>query len=296
MRLCIDKRVPIAAAAKTAQACNPENRPGIQLPTQLGNFTADERFAAFLLTGKKWKTGQTITIAFIGGDPRVKTRVRQHAEVWLQFANLKFQWVDDPAQAMIRIAFDMNDGSWSYIGTDALTIKAPKPTMNYGWLEPDTAEDEYRRVVLHEFGHALGMPHEHNHPRQGIPWDKPAVYSYYMGPPNNWSRDDVDGNLFAVYSESNTSFSEFDPTSIMIYAIPNSLTLGDYQVAWTNELSATDKAFIGGQYPHPYVPPPPPPQPSLATITTSQLLARRPTKRVGVTKNGKRWCIAEPWA
>ncbi len=27
--------------------------------------------------------------------------------------------------------------------------------MNFGWLEDDTDDEEYRRVVLHEFGHAL---------------------------------------------------------------------------------------------------------------------------------------------
>ncbi len=46
-----------------------------------------------------------------------------------------------------------------------------------GWLEPDTPNDEYRRVVLHEFGHALGGIHEHQSPASGvIPWDKPKVY------------------------------------------------------------------------------------------------------------------------
>ena len=36
--------------------------------------------------------------------------------------------------------------------------------MNYGWLEPDTELREYQRVVRHEFGHALGMIHEHQNP------------------------------------------------------------------------------------------------------------------------------------
>ena len=36
--------------------------------------------------------------------------------------------------------------------------------MNYGWLEPDTSTREYQRVVRHEFGHALGMIHEHQNP------------------------------------------------------------------------------------------------------------------------------------
>lgn len=51
--------------------------------------------------------------------------------------------------------------------------------MNYGWLYPDTPDQEYSRVVLHEFGHALGAIHEHQHPEAAIPWDKPKVYEYY---------------------------------------------------------------------------------------------------------------------
>ena len=64
--------------------------------------------------------------------------------------------------------------------------------MNYGWLEPDTELREYQRVVRHEFGHALGMIHEHQNPAaQGqIPWDKPKVYAYYAQ--QGWNKDDVD--------------------------------------------------------------------------------------------------------
>jgi len=39
-----------------------------------------------------------------------------------------------------------------------------EPTMNYGWLKDDTDDVEYRRVVIHEFGHALGAIHEHQNP------------------------------------------------------------------------------------------------------------------------------------
>ena len=113
--------------------------------------------------------------------------------------------------------------------------------MNYGWLEPTTSLREYQRVVRHEFGHALGMIHEHQNPAAAgqIPWDKPKVYAYYAQ--QGWIEDDVDYNIFDVYDEDTTNFTEFDPTSIMQYAIPDSLTIGSYSVGWNTALSELDR-------------------------------------------------------
>jgi hypothetical protein len=51
--------------------------------------------------------------------------------------------------------------------------------MNYGWLTSATDEAEYRRVVLHEFGHARGLTHEHQSPAMNIPWNRPTVLDDY---------------------------------------------------------------------------------------------------------------------
>jgi hypothetical protein len=132
---------------------------------------------------------------------------------------------------------------------DALSRPISQPTMNYGWLTPNTEDGEYSRVVIHEFGHALGCIHEHQSPAANIPWDKEAVYRYYAGPPNNWTRAQVDLNLFQRYSQSSMQFTEFDKNSIMLYPIPNDLTIGDFEVGWNKFLSANDKAFIATIYP-----------------------------------------------
>jgi hypothetical protein len=115
--------------------------------------------------------------------------------------------------------------------------------MNYGWLEPATSLREYQRVVRHEFGHALGMIHEHQNPAaQGqIPWDKQKVYAYYAQ--QGWSQADVDSNIFDVYTEDSTNHTAFDATSIMEYAIPDSLTVGSYAIGWNTEFSPADIDF-----------------------------------------------------
>lgn len=121
--------------------------------------------------------------------------------------------------------------------------------MNLGWLTRGTADDEYARVVQHEFGHALGCLHEHQNPAASINWNVEAVYRYYMGPPNNWSKEDVDSNLFEAYARDKTQFTDFDRKSIMIYAIPPQHTLDGYTVSTNSKLSRTDIDFIATAYP-----------------------------------------------
>jgi hypothetical protein len=197
---------------------------------------------------KLWENGRTLRVKFLDGDATVQNKVKTIAKEWEALANLKLDFVTS-GTAQIRISFAQKNFSWSTVGTDALVVAADAPTMNYGWLEPDTDLREYQRVVRHEFGHALGMIHEHQNPAaQGqIPWDKPKVYAYYAQ--QNWTRSDVDFNIFRVYSEESTNHSAFDKTSIMQYAVPDALTLGSYAIGWNTEFSATDREFMRRQYP-----------------------------------------------
>jgi len=201
-----------------------------------------------LIRGKRWEPGRTLRVRFLGGDPEIQKKVQEKAKDWENYANLKLEFVSE-GDAEIRIAFQQ-DGSWSYIGNDALGIPQEEPTMNYGWLDENTTEEEYSRVVKHEFGHALGCIHEHQNPSGDIPWDKEAVYKYFMGPPNNWPREVVDRNLFARYSKSITNFTDLDPTSIMLYPIAAQFTLNRQAIGGrNNDISEVDKSFMKEQYP-----------------------------------------------
>jgi hypothetical protein len=167
----------------------------------------------------------------------------------MEYASVRFVF-ENATDASIRISFERG-ASWSYIGTDALdpTFGPDTPTMNFGWFTAATANDELQRVVLHEFGHALGMIHEHQSPTAAIPWDREAVYAYYAGPPNYWSAEQVDYNIFQRYNHEQANASTFDPASIMLYPIPPEFTNGKLSVGWNRTLSPTDRDFIHQLYP-----------------------------------------------
>ena len=234
-------------AARRAVEENPANMPIMFMPPG-GLAAPPEPLQLALVTSKLWKPGRTLRVRFLDGHPTVQAKVEKVAHTWEQFANIKLVFGNDP-NAEIRISFTHDPGSWSYLGTDALSIPKSQPTMNYGWLQLNTADQEYNRVVTHEFGHALAAIHEHQSPDAGIPWDKDAVYRKFMGPPNNWTKAQVDVNLFQRYEATQTQFSKFDTKSIMLYAISNDLTIGDWEVGWNTSLSELDKSFIGTVYP-----------------------------------------------
>lgn len=195
---------------------------------------------------KQWVNGTKIKVSLNGATLAIRNKVIQYASEWEKYANIDFQFVTNDPTATIRVGFAAS-GHWSYLGTDARSIPTNQTTMNLQFSS-NTSDVEIRRVATHEFGHALGMIHEHQHPNVTIPWDKPKVYSYYAAT-QGWSRAQVDNNLFAKYTQAQTNFSAYDRASIMHYPVEEQLTIGNYAVGWNTDLSATDKSFIAAVYP-----------------------------------------------
>lgn len=248
LHMCIDRVLPKEMEDDAQLAAITENPANFATPAE-ANMPPGEKSIA-LLKKKLWQPGRTLHVRFLDGDAKVQEKVAKVAQEWSQYANIHFVF-DNAPNAEIRISFSQ-PGSWSYIGTDALLIGPAQPTMNYGWLTPATDDEEYSRVVLHEFGHAIGCIHEHQNPEQGIPWNETAVLKYYMGPPNNWNEAQVRENLLKKYDRSTISGTQFDKYSIMLYPVRKELTVGGFEVPWSNSvLSDQDKAFIVTLYPYP---------------------------------------------
>lgn len=205
---------------------------------------------AALLNEFRWPTGTVVKIIFLEGDESLRQRVRDVGQRWSgpSMANLTMNFVPS-GEADVRIAFRPGAGSWSYIGTFCRSIPKDKPTMNFGWLTPESTDDEVRRVVLHEFGHALGLIHEHQNPNKPIDWNKAAVRRDLSGPPNNWDDATIQHNIFDQYDPKKLTSTPLDPVSIMMYPIPKSWTLDGFSAGLNSDLSAMDKQLIHQCYP-----------------------------------------------
>lgn len=94
--------------------------------------------------------------------------------------------------------------------------------MNFGW---DLTDEYGYDTALHEIGHTLGFPHEHQNPNAGIVWDEAAVLDYYRGSPNFWSEEQTRWNVLRKLSQAEVEGSDWDRDSIMHYWIRRGLVL-----------------------------------------------------------------------
>ncbi len=194
---------------------------------------------ALMPIGKAWPNGTTLNIRFLGGSADQRKFVEEKSIEWTKLANLEFKFNNSPT-AEIRIAFE-DDGAWSYLGVDNLEIPMQAATMNFGWLEEGT--------VLHEFGHALGLAHEHQNPAGGIQWNREVVLRELQGPPNRWTPAMIEHNVFSKYEFDQINGTVFDPESIMLYAFPPEWTLNGVGTDENEVLSESDRRFIASVYP-----------------------------------------------
>src|SRR5215204_480236 len=138
VRVCIDR---FSGAPPPPYVLPPETMEGLRrLPDRQG---------LVIVVPKMWELGRTIRIRFLEGSPKVQNKVKEMAMDWTNYANIKFQFVND-SDADIQIAFKQGDGSWSFIGTDADTIAPGQPTMNFGWFDENTPDEEFSRTTIHE--------------------------------------------------------------------------------------------------------------------------------------------------
>jgi len=205
---------------------------------------------------KFWAPGRILKILVYKYDDQSFETVKKGATKWLPYINLKFDFLEVDEEDIfnseeflgdIRVDFQprLNDGGGSKFGTDALTGSPHDASM---YLGTNFSSPHYQRTVIHEFGHALGLHHEHQHPDAKIPWDQEKTYSYYARA-FGFSRQDVDAQVFPFERIPDRTYTPYDRLSVMHYEVPNELTIGDWHQAASMSISEGDIALVKKAYP-----------------------------------------------
>ena len=201
----------------------------------------------------RWPNQSNIKIKFLGNDGTntdLKSRIKRYANLWLRHANVNFEFVSSTSDADIKIVAgnEGSTGNWSYCGIYCKRLAQNVPTMSIGDLNVNGTESWLRATVLHEFGHALGLIHEHKSPNcDKSNWNKEAIISRYIAE-QGWTRDYVIQQIFNNEDPYWLDVSTYDRNSIMHYPFSAS-EMGTATGINNRELSIIDINFMSGKYP-----------------------------------------------
>jgi serralysin len=208
--------------------------------------TTPARNRAALLKAARWPSRQRISVSFLDGQEEWHRAVEEVAHQWFRPGPSLFEFCPR-GPTSVRISF-AGSGCWSSLGQTCLNQAPHKPTMNLDLAERPPGSDEARRKILHEFGHVLGLIHEHQKPGHGIRWNRRAILDQLTKPPYEWNEQQIEENVFRAHANVESNFSHPDWQSIMVYPIPAHWTEDGFSVAFNSNLSANDRWFVGQYY------------------------------------------------
>ena len=214
--------------------------------------------AAVLIKDKQWANNSEINVVFLDGSQSVHQQISLIAPIWLKDTGLRFRFFSNPdsfpTNKHIRISFDSHSGS--VLGNHS-DYQSDYATMNLkGLLNPNLSAREIKRLILHEFGHALGFEHEYR--SKFWPYGHAALQQIRercypqmesIGYDQASARSHCD-KINSQLNNRNALTTAYDERSIMNYAMSFTLNDGKVKTIPANfELSLLDKYAIKRWYP-----------------------------------------------
>lgn len=192
-----------------------------------------------------WPQNATITIAFMGATEAEREYIQRNLEdTFSGLINLKLKFVEG-TQGDIRISTSKeSSGTWSAFGINALKVPAGKPTMHIDFDAPrDLLAD-----ILHEFGHALGLGHEHQHPDRPLDFNTPKAYEYFKTK-YNWPHSYTYEQILKKYKPADVITHPYDENSVMLYPLSEEVLWKQAATGFNSTLSEEDEIFLASLYP-----------------------------------------------
>ena len=256
MIICRTKTLPVSrnnAAGRRAVEINPanavEHRVVPRTPT--GRRGGPRRLA--VVRGRRWPaSGVRLSVQFLDNPPRdLRARILRHMNAWKKTANVLFSETRGTGEVRIARLDSPEDmaGYWSYIGTEILEIDDDEPTLNLEGFTMAESDAEFRRVVRHEAGHTLGFDHEHMRRELVRRIDVRKAIAFFDRE-EGWSPAEVREQVLTPLNQrSIMGTTEADPTSIMCYQIPGSITRNGRAIRGGKDINPKDFAFAASIYP-----------------------------------------------
>jgi len=198
-----------------------------------------------------WPNDTTLSVRFLDGDPKLIERVKPYISEWTRHANVKFVFVEaDDADVRVsfkpRPGFNSEGSSYAFLGTESRGEPPEVPTVILGELSANVTEEDIAAVVLHAFGHVLGLIDEQRNPNAKIAWDAALVIREDSAAINGVPTGDP---FPKVSSVKYATYRRFDPDSVMMEPFPPRWAFYKFSGKRNSRLSASDKEFIAKLYP-----------------------------------------------